>query len=221
MKKSQVLCKVCGISDFQTAQFCAEAGADFIGLHAIWRIKPENLTALEQIAQTLPKIYRHINIVLVTRQENISSVVEMVETIRPSHVQLHSPWSGDSISEVRRALEKAGCGDTRLIGVVALKTERLERVSEVSHRVDLLLLDSLPEGGSGQILDTTLLRNAMKLSRPTPVLIAGGLTPENVKHYVEALHPFGVDVQTGVEYPNKPGVKDPDHIVAFLRAAKG
>jgi phosphoribosylanthranilate isomerase len=103
-------------------------------------------------------------------------------------------------------------------GVVALKAEPIKRVSEVAPVVDLLLLDIFAEGGSGQTIDLSLVQEAKSLTGTTPVLIAGGLTPENVKYYIEAVHPFGVDVQTGVEYPDRLGVKDPNRILAFIKA---
>lgn len=221
MTNNEVACKICRIENLKTAKFCAEIGADFIGLHAIWGIKQENLATFKQIAEMFPKIYPHIGIVLVTRQENPSVVIEMVKIIKPTHVQLHAPWPANSIVEIRHELQRIGYGDTRLIGVVALKVEPLDRVDEIAPWVDLLLLDSLAEGGSGQTVDFSLLQEAKNLSGKTPVLIAGGLTPENVKYYVEAVHPFGVDIQTGVEYPERPGVKDPNRIVAFIKTAKG
>lgn len=221
MTENRVACKICRIKDLHIAKFCAEVGADFIGLHAIWGIRQENLATFKQIAEMFPKIYPRIGIVLVTRQKNLSDVIEMVQIIKPTHVQLHAPWPANSIVEIRRELQRTGYGDTRLIGVVALKVEPIERVDEIAPRVDLVLLDSLIEGGSGQTVDLSLLQEAKNLSGTTPVLIAGGLTPENVKYYVEAVHPFGVDVQTAVEYPDRPGVKDPNRVVAFIKTAKG
>jgi len=109
----------------------------------------------------------------------------------------------------------------QLIGVVGLENKAaLDLVPGVSGAVELLLMDSSFRGGTGRVADLRLLKEAMALAGRTSVLIAGGLTPENVQARIRAVRPFGVDVQSGVEYPDNPGVKDPKRIAAFLHATK-
>jgi phosphoribosylanthranilate isomerase len=219
MVEKRVYCKICDIRDFQTAQLCAQLGADFIGLHAIWQIKQGRLADFQHIAQIIPKIYPSTHITLVTRQQDVHIVATMAEMIKPSWIQLHAPWSPNSISDLRQELRSRGLNNIQLIGVVALEDESsCQLVSKVGSVADLLLLDRTYRGGTGQTVEIALLKHAMSLAASTPVLIAGGLTPENVAHYLRILRPYGVDVQTGVEYPDKPGVKDPERIKAFLQA---
>jgi phosphoribosylanthranilate isomerase len=218
-----VRCKICDVRDFHTAKLCAQLGVDYIGLHAIWQINPERLSNFQEIVRELPKAYPHIGIVLVTRQQNILAVVEMVKIIEPAYIQLHAPWSSKSILDLRSELHRREHNHVQLIGVVALSEEPIERVSELVSVVDLLLLDKssyVKPSPQDYTIDISLFKKAMDLAGAVPILIAGGLTPENVKEYIEALHPFGVDVQKGVEYPNKPGMKDLNRIDSFLKTVK-
>jgi phosphoribosylanthranilate isomerase len=220
MNRNRVLCKICGIKDFPTAELIARLGANFIGLHAIWRIKNEDITNFIRITHELCKDY-DIKPVLVTRQQDVNAVVAMVEQVEPAYVQLHAPWSKEEIMRLREELYEKGFQWIQLIGVIGLENyERFSRSSEILGMVDLLLLDSSFRGGTGRQTDPVLLKEAIATIGSTPFFLAGGLTPENVGDYIKELHPFGVDVQTGVEYPDKPGTKDPIRIVAFLQAVR-
>jgi phosphoribosylanthranilate isomerase len=74
-----------------------------------------------------------------------------------------------------------------------------------------------PSSGIGELADWG---RAAELSRQTQVILAGGLTPQNVAEAIDAVHPFGVDVSSGVEEEEVPGVKDPEKIHEFVRAAR-
>lgn len=93
--------------------------------------------------------------------------------------------------------------------------------NESSFRFDRYLLDSYDPktvGGTGQVCDWDKAETLVK-SLETPVLLAGGLTAENVAEAIEAVHPWGVDVSSGVEI--EPGVKDIVKVEAFIAAARG
>lgn len=220
---NRVFCKICDVREFATAELCANFGADYIGLHCISEIKTDRLFDFQKIVKELPTRYPQLGIVLVTRRREIDAVTQMVKVIQPSHVQLHAPWSRKDILNLRAELVFRGYSHIQLIGVVGLHKEGLEQVKERSSVVDLLILDrtlyteTLPLGFT---LDPSQYKEAMSWVGDTPVFIAGGLSPENLKQYIEILNPYGVDVQTGVEYPSRRGVKDPGRLAAFLRALK-
>jgi phosphoribosylanthranilate isomerase len=88
--------------------------------------------------------------------------------------------------------------------------------------------NALPEDGDGIVVDQSMGTGtlfdpgfALDVVRrsPVPVILAGGLTPENVAGAIRAVRPYAVDVASGVEV--RPGVKDPARVTAFIRAAQG
>lgn len=214
------LCKICDIRDWSTAQECARLGANYLGLHAIWEVKPERLSAYIEIVNRLSKLYSRTKTVLVTRQQNVSKIIKMAELIKPYAIQLHAAWSPPAIKELRQSLHVVSLDDTQIIGVVASSEQTLDRAIDISGEIDLLLVDrTLYETSMGKAAVTrqTFLR-IKELVYPLPVFLAGGLNPKNVKEQIDLMQPDGVDVQTGVEYPNMRGVKDLDRVAAFIRA---
>ena len=96
----------------------------------------------------------------------------------------------------------------------------LKEIAAYSELVGAILLDTYHKamlGGSGETFDWSLAAQAKTLT-DKPLILAGGLTPENVQDALEAVRPFGVDVSSGVE--TSPGVKDHAKIKAFVRAVR-
>ena len=96
-----------------------------------------------------------------------------------------------------------------------------DRVLRYLSGVDRLVLDAYDSkdfGGTGKKVDWDLAAEIAERS-PVPVVLAGGLTPENVAEAIQRVKPFGVDVSSGIE--KEPGVKDPERLRAFIEAAKG
>jgi phosphoribosylanthranilate isomerase len=86
--------------------------------------------------------------------------------------------------------------------------------------VDAILLDApaAGRGGSGQVFDWTLARDARRAQPGTRLVLAGGLAPHNVSAAIEAVQPWAVDVASGVE--SAPGIKDPDLVGAFVAGVR-
>ncbi len=108
------------------------------------------------------------------------------------------------------------------IHVVRLRAgQKPQDVVDTLVHANLVILDAFSDsgwGGTGHKVDWDLAAEVVKLSR-TPIMLAGGLSPENVAEAVARVKPFGVDVSSGVE--ERPGVKDTGKIRAFIQAAKG
>jgi phosphoribosylanthranilate isomerase len=99
--------------------------------------------------------------------------------------------------------------------------QKPQDVVDTLIHANLVVLDAFSDagwGGTGKKVDWDLAAEVVKLSR-TPIMLAGGLTPENVAEAVARVKPFGVDVSSGVE--ERPGVKDVGKVRAFIQAAKG
>jgi phosphoribosylanthranilate isomerase len=98
--------------------------------------------------------------------------------------------------------------------------QTLQELADYPDAVGAVLLDAYHKehlGGSGETFDWDLAAQAKRLTE-RPVLLAGGLTPGNVQQALEAVRPYGVDVSSGVE--DRPGVKDPTKVQAFIRAVR-
>jgi phosphoribosylanthranilate isomerase len=98
----------------------------------------------------------------------------------------------------------------------------MHRLLPRGKRTDAIFLDSRTErqpGGTGEVFEWERAASMVGLiNRIVPIVVAGGLTPENVNEAMRVLSPWGVDVSTGVE--TSPGKKDPDKVRAFIQAVR-
>jgi len=198
--------KVCGITSHEGADAAVEAGADAIGLVFVkdsprW-IEP---ALADEIAAQLPAF---VSTVGVFRDEPLRTFLEIVEECPTRWVQLHG-------SEDERLVQDCGSVIKGIRFDAATIAEELARWSAVEE-VDAILVDG-SAGGEGRAFEWARLAEPMRASGK-PVILAGGLTPENVGAAIAACRPFAVDVSSGVE--SSLGVKDPERIRAFCRAVR-
>ena len=111
---------------------------------------------------------------------------------------------------------------TSLIRAVSVKSkETVDNAIKESKVFDAVLLDScLPGkyGGTGIVHNWELSKHVREAIHPKPLILAGGLNPENVKSAIQTVKPYAVDVSTGVE--SQPGIKDPEKAEAFIKNAR-
>lgn len=197
-----VFVKICGITNESDALLAVAMGADAVGF--IFAPSPRQIapTIARDIARRLPP---EILTVGVFRDESPQRVVEVVNSMGLRGAQLHgheSPAEARWVAQrVPFTVKAFGVGD-RL----------LEKVGE--YPVSAILIDSA-EPGSGRVFDWGY---AEGLPVDQRVILAGGLTPDNVGSAIERVGPWGVDVASGVE--SAPGHKDPVKLRAFINAAK-
>jgi phosphoribosylanthranilate isomerase len=145
--------------------------------------------------------------------ESPQHAVDLARTIRPDVVQLHCEFDPAELQFVR--------AETSTKLVVVVDADDHDRAHEVDDVADALLVDSTTDegaGGTGQTHDWAATRE-LAVALDAPVVLAGGLTPDNVAEAVETAEPYGVDVASGVESAG--GVKDHDAVEAFVRAVRG
>jgi phosphoribosylanthranilate isomerase len=201
-----VFVKICGVRTLEDALACAEAGADAIGFN-LWPGSKRFLAvdAAAEIARALPPGGPRRFAVFV---DAAAEEVERVLALGVADVaQLHGDETPDYCARFGARFVKA----IRLRDAASL--DALERYGGELALVDA---DAPGYGGSGRRADWTLAAAAAKRRK---LLLAGGLTPDNVADAVRAVAPFGVDVAGGVE--RAPGIKDWKKIAAFVAAAKG
>lgn len=197
--------KICGITNLADAQLASVLGAHALGFIFYPRspryIAPE--TAREIIAQ-LPPLVLSVGVFV---NEALTTVQELATRIGLDWVQLHGEESPDYCQALGR----------NVIKVIPVKDETsLNQITAYQGRVRAFLLDTYKtgqRGGTGQVFDWALARQAKAWG---PVILAGGLNPDNVAAALQAVQPLAVDVASGVEAA--PGRKDPDKLRAFFKA---
>lgn len=194
--------KICGITNEDDALLCVALGADAVG----FILAPsERQIAVGRVHDIVRRLPPEILTVGVFRNETRERVVELVQKAGLRAAQLHGDETPADARWVRERLPF-------VIKAFTAGDPRLERVAD--YGVDAILLDS-PVPGSGQVFDWSLAEGAPDRGR---LILAGGLTPDNVADAVARVRPWGVDVATGVE--RAPGYKDPRKLRAFIANAR-
>jgi len=199
--------KVCGITRVEDAQAAINAGADAIGL-VFYEPSPRNVR-IEQAREIAASVPAFVSVVALFVNADAQYVQDVLNSVRIDLLQFHGDEENDFCSQFQRPFIKA------------------QRVRETSDVVAscvrfpdalAILLDSYKPGvpgGTGESFDWSLIPK----SQTKPLILAGGLTPENVAPAIKQVQPFAVDVSGGVEQSK--GIKDPAKIDAFLSEVYG
>jgi phosphoribosylanthranilate isomerase len=199
--------KICGITRLEDAMLCVEAGASAIGLNFV----PESKRRVDEtVARAIVDAVKgKIETVGVVADLPATEMHRLREEIGLDWLQLHGDEPETALTEMLpRAFKAVRIGDAEEA-----------RLAEAIPG-DRLLADAKAAGGelggTGAKLDWFLVR---RLAEDRVLILAGGLTPENVAQAISLVRPWGVDVASGVE--SAPGVKDPDRVRTFIGAARG
>lgn len=198
--------KICGIKNVTDALAAMDAGADLIGFNFYPKSPRYIDVGICRDIMSVMRRYGHITYVGVFVNASVEEVRATIDTCGLSLAQLH----GDETPEMLKALD--GKAFKAFRGVPADVNEYARSKSPA------LLVDAAVKGvygGSGVIADWSA---AAELAKKYSLLLAGGLTPENVADAVRRVKPWGVDVASGVE--SAPGEKDAAKMSAFVKAVK-
>jgi phosphoribosylanthranilate isomerase len=207
-----MIIKICGIKTLEIAQASVEAGADMLGFNfyppSSRYITPEKCT---EILSALIPGHASLVTVGIFVNEDPDRIREIMTTCKLDLAQL----AGDETPQ-----------DLTALGGKALKAVRPCSLPEAEEQLRVfgrptapaLLVDAHIKGAYGGTGETGDWALARQLAAQAPILLAGGLNPENVAAAVRAVDPWGVDVASGVE--SSPGVKDLAKILAFIAAAR-
>jgi len=199
-----VLLKICGITRLSDALHAVEHGAGALGF-VFWPQSPRYITP-ERAAEIIAALPPGVDAVGVFVNEPVDSIRAVVAQTGISTIQLH----GDEAPVYADAL---GWPVLRAITV-----EQAEQASAAWPPETLFLMDAadpVRRGGTGSTIDW---QQAASAARGRRIVLAGGLTPDNVADAIGTVRPFGVDVSSGVE--DAPGVKNPDKVARFLASAR-
>lgn len=198
--------KICGIKTVKDALAAVEAGADLIGFNFYPKSPRYIDVGICRDIMSVMRRYGHATYVGVFVNASVEEIYATIETCGLGLAQLH----GDETPEMLSALN--GKAFKAFRGVADVEADkRMIASGEPAFLVDAAVKGVY--GGSGVTADWSA---AAKLSKKYPLLLAGGLTPENVADAVRQVQPWGVDVASGVE--SEPGKKDANKMKAFVRA---
>ena len=209
-----LLVKICGLSTRETLDVALGAGADMVGF-VFFPPSPRHLSL--EVARELGKQAKGRAVkVALTVDADDAMLGNIVETLQPDILQLHG---SETIARLRDIKQRFGLPVMKAIAVeTAADLKSLPGYAAVADRI---LFDAhAPEGatrpgGLGAVFDWHVLEN---LDLKLPFMVSGGLNADNVAEAVRVTRACGVDVSSGVE--RSPGVKDPEMIRDFIRAAR-
>src|SRR5882757_5130205 len=209
-----LIVKICGLSTRETLDVALDAGADMVGF-VFFPPSPRHLN-LETARDLGRQAKRRASKVALTVDADDATLANIVEALQPDILQLHG---SETVARLRDIKQKFGLP---VMKAMAVETPAdLTALSGYAAVADRILFDArAPKGatrpgGLGATFDWHVLE---KLDLKLPFMVSGGLSAANVAKAIRVTGAGGVDVSSGVE--SMPGVKDPEMIRAFIRAAR-
>ena len=194
--------KICGITNEDDALLAVALGADAIGFVLAPSVRQIAAQKIYDITRRIPP---EILTVGVFRDELPRRVVELTQSAGLKAAQLHGHESPEDVALVARHIRTV---------IKAVPAGSADAANAQIFGTRMVLIDA-PAPGSGKVFDWKLVG---EMPGGLDIILAGGLTPENVATGIEQVLPWGVDVSSGVE--SAPGVKDPIKMKRFIDAAR-
>lgn len=202
--KAPYFIKICGITNIEDALTAVDAGATAIGLNFFKQSK--RYLAPEQAKIIADEVRGKIAIVGIFVNEPMNSVKEIAAYVKLQYCQFHGDEPPVFVNKFPNAIKSFRVNDS------------LHQVQFSDYRCSMFLLDTFTDGeygGTGKTFNWLLAREANEFGK---IIIAGGLTDENVRRAIETAQPWGVDVSSGVEL--SPCKKDKEKVFRFVQHAR-
>ena len=200
--------KICGITNPDDARLATELGAHALGFN-FYEKSPRAVSPAD-VWKIRSKLAPFISAVGIFVDWKPSAVIALAVSLRLDAVQLHGDECAHNVDDCSKRLP--------VIKALHVGTDFSEKLFPRFRSASAFLLDAAPDGnepkqfgGTGRTIDWSLAR---KLAASHRIILAGGLTPENVVEAIRTVHPYAVDVASGVE--SRPGKKDPSKLRAFF-----
>jgi phosphoribosylanthranilate isomerase len=211
--------KICGLMEPKDVKATCKAGVDMIGVivDAPTRRSVTSKRAMD-LFSLVPKTVFKVAVIV---NKNVDDAVRIVHELNPDCLQTHSSMSATELKEIKDA---TGVKIMAVVGVPQKVEEPWEitaRAIEISKVADFVLIDTEHRGaggGTGLVHDWNVSRS-IRETIDRPLILAGGLNPDNVRAAIEFVRPYGVDVASGVEA--MVGKKDQNLVKKFIQASKG
>jgi len=197
--------KICGITNIDDALLAVDAGADALGF-VFFGASPRNVSP-EQARAIIRHLPPFIQTVGLFVNESLATINETADNCGLDIIQLHGEESPDFCTGVKRRVLKA------------LRVRNFGSLDSMpSYQVSAFLLDAwspIARGGTGQTFNWDIAASA---AADRKIILAGGLSCDNISDAIKKVRPYGVDVSSGVEAA--PGKKDAVKITEFIRKAR-
>lgn len=206
--------KLCGLTRPEDARAAVAAGADAIGM--VFFSKSRRAVTINQAREIRQAIPAFVDVVALFVNPDHEFVEEVIAEVSPDLLQFHG-------MESPQACERYGKRYIRAFRVGGPGMETREEILEECRRYPSAcawLFDSFTVGygGSGEGFDLSLLGAVRNAADARPLILAGGLAPENVADGIRRLRPYAVDVSSGIE--EAPGIKSEERLQAFMSAVR-
>jgi len=209
--------KICGNTSSADISAAISGGANAVGFLVGLSYPSEDEISPSQARLLATQLPPFIAAVVVTHHCTLPEITSLCTTIPASHLQLHGDFPADKIPTLRTHFPHL-----KIIKAVhVLDVASIKVAVNLTKWVDAILLDSKTPtriGGTGQTHDWTLSREIRDAVFPLPVILAGGLNPQNVKQAINTVRPFAVDVNSGVSV--RRGLKSNELVTAFVSNAR-
>ena len=214
--------KICGMQSAEDIEMAVSYGADALGFITEVPVNTHRKLNAQTAAELVKKIPFFVDSVLVIMPSDGQQALELIEKVKPDVVQLHNKLSLDETEVIRNGTQQ------KIIRAFTIPVQSKELPAELISELDALLDNDLIDGilldsgksgysgGTGAVHDWSISRQIVE-NINIPVILAGGLNPENVQDAVKEVEPFAVDTASGVE-TNR--TKDPAKVCRFIEEAR-
>ncbi len=209
--------KICGIKTERDLGMALNAGADAVGFITEVPVDSPRKISLAEASRLISKVPVFVVSVLVIMPENAEQAIHMIQAARPTAIQIHNALG---ILELKKIKETG----VKLIKTIPVSQQAdaetlIKQVSELHGIADAVLLDTVLDGNSGGtgVPHNWEISSAIVLHSGMPVILAGGLKPENVTDAIRTVRPYAIDTASGVETD---GGKDEKKVIAFIKNAR-
>lgn len=209
--------KICGIKTENDLAAAINSGADAVGFITDVPVDSPRKITLAEASRLILKVPVFVTTVLVIMPENAHQAVRMIQAARPVAVQIHNALP---LSELVKIKETG----VKLIKTIQVYRDSkadiiLKQIKELFGVADAVLLDTALDGRTGGtgVPHNWEVSSKIVLNADIPVILAGGLKPENVREAVRCVRPYAVDTASGVETAGK---KDEKKVMDFINNAR-
>lgn len=209
--------KICGFTNPDDVKVACDLGADMVGVILV--AGSSRCVTVEQARQILAAAPEGVAKVAVVRPRDLSELKMLAEELKPDYLQIHLTFPASELLTARGKLGAKFIVVAPIPREVENRQEVIEKARSAAVVADILLVDTKgPAGGGTGLTHDWSLSHEIRDLVDTPVMVAGGLNPSNVKAAIDAVRPYAVDVATGVE--SSPGKKDAKLMRDFIEAAR-